>query len=106
MGAFESLNSRFLFFQAPWHIYKRMAEASWQYFAPLFLADLWLSTYQSAAPGKPSLKYMIPFFIVLHQTNKEIKYSHWSESTNVQVKAIGVFLKILLPLVRFRTVDA
>ena len=27
IGAFESLNSRFFFFQAPWHIYKRLAEA-------------------------------------------------------------------------------
>ena len=50
IGYFADLNKQVCWFQAPWHIYKAFAIATWKHFAAFIFADLWLDTYDSACP--------------------------------------------------------
>lgn len=97
IGAFHKLSTQCFFLQAPWHIYKRLTEASWKYFAPLFLADVWLFAYERTCPASPRMVDMIPFYIVIRQLSKD--FTGWSKSKSSFHAGIGFFLETILPLV-------
>ena len=96
IGPFDSLQSSCIFFQAPWHIYKRIAELVWKTFAPLVFADLWLIAYDKPCPAKPALRDMLPFFIVIRFLATSVDQSHKGPIFD----AIFILCNTFIPLVR------
>lgn len=102
IGSLSSAKQRLIVVQGPWHIYKSICEAIWDFYAPLLLSKIWLFVFEKACPQKPALKDMLLFFIYLFVLPRTLDLATFNLQSTLYGKAIHNLMFHLIPLVSCR----
>lgn len=100
IGCLSTVKKRLILIQGPWHIYKSICEAVWEFFSPLILARIWLHIFKSQCPQKPPLKDILVIFISLFVLSHQMDFEIFLLKKTVYGKCIHILLNHLIPLVR------
>ena len=99
IGGFFDHRERLILILGPWHIYKSLCVAIWNWGAPLLFADLWLRTFDRRLPLSPDLKDITLFFVAIFLGTRGSAI--WMPDNSILGNSIALLLYQLIPLVGF-----